>query len=86
MQLLGVFPGTESIRPNLLGTQFDGWHRFPRVPADSLPVHPRALGERSLHRNHRSPLPTLSFSMVTSPATDAVGPLRDPAVSSISHR
>ena len=26
MQLLGVLPGTESIRPYLLGTQFDAWH------------------------------------------------------------
>jgi ABC-2 type transport system permease protein len=38
MQLLGVLPGTESIRPYLLGTQFDAWHGFLRVPADWSPV------------------------------------------------
>ena len=38
MQLLGVLPGTESIRPYLLGTQFDAWHGFLRVPADWVPV------------------------------------------------
>ena len=38
MQLIGVLPGTESIRPYLLGTQFDAWHGFLRVPADWTPV------------------------------------------------
>ena len=38
MQLVGVLPGTESIRPYLLGTQFDAWHGFLRVPADWSPV------------------------------------------------
>jgi ABC-2 type transport system permease protein len=38
MQLLGVLPGTESIRPYLLGTQFEAWHGFLRVPADYAPV------------------------------------------------
>jgi ABC-2 type transport system permease protein len=38
MQLLGVLPGTESIRPYLLGTQFEAWHGFLRVPADFGPV------------------------------------------------
>jgi ABC-2 type transport system permease protein len=38
MQLLGVLPGTESIRPYLLGTQFSAWHGFLRVPADWTPV------------------------------------------------
>jgi ABC-2 type transport system permease protein len=38
MQLLGVLPGTESIRPYLLSTQFDAWHGFLRVPADFAPV------------------------------------------------
>ena len=38
MQLLGVLPGTEAIRPYLLGTQFDAWHGFLRVPADWAPV------------------------------------------------
>ena len=38
MQLLGVLPGTESFRPYLLGTQFDAWHGFLRVPADWVPV------------------------------------------------
>ena len=38
MQLLGVLPGTESIRPYLLGTQFEAWHGFLRVPADFAPV------------------------------------------------
>ena len=42
MQLLGVLPGTESIRPYLLGTQFEAWHGFLRVPADWSPVF-RAL-------------------------------------------
>jgi ABC-2 type transport system permease protein len=38
MQLLGVLPGTESIRPYLLGMQFDAWHGFLRTPADWEPV------------------------------------------------
>jgi len=38
MQLLGVLPGIESIRPYLLGTQFDAWHGFLRTPADWAPV------------------------------------------------
>jgi ABC-2 type transport system permease protein len=38
MQLVGVLPGTESIRPYLLATQFDAWHGFLRVPADWTPV------------------------------------------------
>ncbi len=42
MQLLGVLPGTESIRPYLLGTQFEAWHGFLRTPADWAPVF-RAL-------------------------------------------
>ena len=44
MQLLGVLPGTESFRPYLLGTQFEAWHGFLRVPADWAPVDPRASG------------------------------------------
>jgi ABC-2 type transport system permease protein len=38
MQLLGVLPGTEPVRPYLLGTQFDAWHGFLRTPADWVPV------------------------------------------------
>jgi ABC-2 type transport system permease protein len=38
MQLLGVLPGTESIRPYLLGTQFEAWHGLLRVPADWAPI------------------------------------------------
>ena len=38
IQLLGALPGTESIRPYLLGTQFEAWHGFLRTPADWAPV------------------------------------------------
>jgi len=38
MQLLGVLPGTDAIRPYLLGTQFDAWHGFLRTPTDWTPV------------------------------------------------
>jgi ABC-2 type transport system permease protein len=38
MQVLGVLPGTESIRPYLLGEQFSAWHGFLRTPADWTPV------------------------------------------------
>ncbi|HZT91395.1 MAG TPA: ABC transporter permease [Gaiellaceae bacterium] len=38
MQLLGVLPGTEPIRPYLLGTQFDAWHGFLRTPTDWVPI------------------------------------------------
>src|SRR5439155_15733886 len=38
MQLLSVLPGTESFRPYLLGTQFEAWHGFLRVPADWVPI------------------------------------------------
>jgi ABC-2 type transport system permease protein len=48
MQLVGVLPGTESFRPYLLGTQFDAWHGFLRVPADWAPVI-RALWVCSLY-------------------------------------
>jgi ABC-2 type transport system permease protein len=48
MQLLGVLPGTESIRPYLLATQFEAWHGFLRVLADWAPVV-RALWVSSLY-------------------------------------
>jgi ABC-2 type transport system permease protein len=38
MQLIGVLPGTEGLRPYLLGSQFEAWHGFLRVPADWTPV------------------------------------------------
>jgi len=38
MQLIGVLPGTEAIRPYLLGTQFEAWHGFLRRPTDWVPV------------------------------------------------
>ena len=38
MQLIGVLPGTEPIRPYLLGEQFQAWHGFLRTPADWTPV------------------------------------------------
>jgi ABC-2 type transport system permease protein len=38
MELLGVLPGTEAIRPYLLGTQFDAWHGFLRTPTDWAPI------------------------------------------------
>ena len=38
MQVLGVLPGTEAIRPYLLSEQFSAWHGFLRVPADWAPV------------------------------------------------
>jgi ABC-2 type transport system permease protein len=38
MQLVGVLPGVEGIRPYLLATQFDAWHGFLRIPADWAPV------------------------------------------------
>ena len=38
MQLLGVLPGTEVIRPYLLGTQFQAWNGFLRTPTDWEPI------------------------------------------------
>ena len=38
MQVLGVLPGTEPIRPYLLAEQFSAWHGFLRTPADWAPV------------------------------------------------
>jgi ABC-2 type transport system permease protein len=38
MQLLGVLPGTEPIRPYLLGDQFQAWHGFLRTPTDFAPI------------------------------------------------
>jgi ABC-2 type transport system permease protein len=38
MQLLGALPGTEAIRPYLLGEQFSAWHGFLRQPTDWAPV------------------------------------------------
>jgi ABC-2 type transport system permease protein len=34
MQLIGVLPGTDVIRPYLLGTQFSAWNGLLRVPTD----------------------------------------------------
>jgi ABC-2 type transport system permease protein len=59
MQLLGVLPGTESIRPYLLGTQFEAWHGFLRTPADWAPVI-RALWVCSLYLS----LPLLAAYLV----------------------
>ncbi len=68
MQLLGVLPGTESFRPYLLGTQFDAWHGFLRVPADWVPVIGRSGSARSTSGCRSSP-PTSSSSAATSPAS-----------------
>jgi hypothetical protein len=38
MQLLGVLPGTDPIRPYLLSAQFDAWHGLLRTPTDWVPV------------------------------------------------
>jgi len=38
MQVLGVLPGTEPIRPYLLSTQFEAWHGFLRTPPDWAPI------------------------------------------------
>jgi ABC-2 type transport system permease protein len=38
MQLVGALPGTEPIRPYLLGDQFAAWHGFLRRPTDWAPV------------------------------------------------
>jgi ABC-2 type transport system permease protein len=38
MQLVGALPGTEPIRPYLLGDQFSAWHGFLRQPTDWAPV------------------------------------------------
>jgi ABC-2 type transport system permease protein len=59
MQLLGVLPGTEPIRPYLLGTQFEAWHGFLRVPADWTPVI-RALWVCALY----TALPVLAAYLV----------------------
>jgi ABC-2 type transport system permease protein len=38
MQLIGALPGTEAVRPYLLGTQFEAWHGFLRRPTDWAPI------------------------------------------------
>lgn len=38
LQLLGILPGLESLRPYLLTTQFDAWQGLLRLPADLGPV------------------------------------------------
>ncbi len=38
MQLLGALPGTEPIRPYLLGEQFSAWHGLLRRPTDWAPI------------------------------------------------
>jgi ABC-2 type transport system permease protein len=38
MQLLAALPGTESIRPYLLGEQFSAWHGLLRRPTDWAPI------------------------------------------------
>ena len=68
MQLLGVLPGTESIRPYLLGTQFDAWHGFLRTPADWTPVCERSGSAPCTSEPPWSP-PTSSSSAATSRAS-----------------
>jgi ABC-2 type transport system permease protein len=48
MQLIGILPGLEGVRPYLLTTQFDAWHGFLRLPADWAPVI-RALWVSALY-------------------------------------
>jgi ABC-2 type transport system permease protein len=38
VQLIGILPGLEAIRPYLLSTQFDSWQGFLRSPVDWDPV------------------------------------------------
>jgi ABC-2 type transport system permease protein len=38
MQLLAALPGTEAIRPYLLGEQFSAWHGLLRRPTDWAPI------------------------------------------------
>jgi ABC-2 type transport system permease protein len=38
MQLVGALPGTEPIRPYLLGEQFSAWHGLLRRPTDWAPI------------------------------------------------
>ncbi len=38
MQLVGILPGLEGVRPYLLTSQFDAWHGFLRIPTDWAPV------------------------------------------------
>ena len=38
MQLLGALPGTEAMRPYLLGEQFSAWHGLLRRPTDWAPI------------------------------------------------
>jgi ABC-2 type transport system permease protein len=38
MQLVGILPGLEAVRPYLLTSQFDDWHGLLRSPADWAPI------------------------------------------------
>ena len=69
MQLLGVLPGTEAIRPYLLGTQFQAWHGFLRTPTDWVPIV-RARGSAGSMRCYRSRPAMSSSCAATSPASE----------------
>ncbi len=38
LQLVGILPGLEALRPYLLSTQFNAWQGFLRTPADWTPI------------------------------------------------
>ena len=88
MQLLGVLPGTEAIRPYLLG---DAVRRLARLPAHARRLgagRARALGLRALRRASRSSPATSSSCAATSPANSsgALTPLQDSRAARSSRR
>jgi ABC-2 type transport system permease protein len=38
IQLIGILPGLESLKPYLLSTQFDAWQGLLRTPIDWAPI------------------------------------------------
>jgi ABC-2 type transport system permease protein len=38
MQLIGILPGLDGLKPYLLTTQFQAWQGFLRVPTDWAPI------------------------------------------------
>jgi len=38
LQLVGILPGLEVVRPYLLSTQFNAWQGFLRTPTDWAPI------------------------------------------------
>jgi ABC-2 type transport system permease protein len=67
VQLIGILPGLEALRPYLLSTQFEAWQGFLRVPVDWAPIV-RAIWVCSIYA-----LPALAAALLVFIRRDVAG-------------